>query len=193
VIDEKAFSNCKCIKTLKISEGVEHIKNGAFSDCRALERISLPESLKTVGENAFAANIALREITVLSKYTEFDEYALVLKYSSDFNHHIPDIRVIGYVNSAAEALAEKSGAMFVDIEAPITEPSTEPATMPETEPKTEPATEPSTDAVTDASGTVPPSDARNGEKNGVSVTVICIGAAVLTAVAVAVILVKKKK
>lgn len=52
-INDNAFPQCKWLRKVTISDGVETIGEGAFKGCTNLESVSLPSTLKTIGKEAF--------------------------------------------------------------------------------------------------------------------------------------------
>ena len=51
-IDTGAFSDCKYIEKVTISEGILAIRNGAFADCQNLRSVVLPSTLKSFGNDS---------------------------------------------------------------------------------------------------------------------------------------------
>ncbi|MBO5429116.1 MAG: leucine-rich repeat protein [Peptococcaceae bacterium] len=51
-IDTGAFSDCKYIEKVTISEGILAIRNGAFADCPNLRSVVLPSTLKSFGNDS---------------------------------------------------------------------------------------------------------------------------------------------
>lgn len=48
-IAEDAFKGCVMVKRIRISEGIEIIKNSAFKECKALEEVTFPDTLRRIG------------------------------------------------------------------------------------------------------------------------------------------------
>ncbi len=69
-IDDYTFSNCKNLKTVKLSEDVKIIDNGAFENCEKLSTINL-ENVEEIGWDAFkndkslAGNLSLKNVTTV--------------------------------------------------------------------------------------------------------------------------------
>ena len=53
IVEDRAFSECKNLKRIDISDGVKEIGKNAFSGCSALEHITLGNSIEEMGEYAF--------------------------------------------------------------------------------------------------------------------------------------------
>ncbi len=52
-INERCFKNCKSLKDIKLSEGLQLIKAYAFMNCTGLEVLEMPESVNSADYNAF--------------------------------------------------------------------------------------------------------------------------------------------
>lgn len=66
-IADKAFANCRKLKTVQIKANVTSIGNSAFSGCRALKKMSLSSTaLTTIGGSAFSGCTALTSFTASS-------------------------------------------------------------------------------------------------------------------------------
>lgn len=48
-IGEGAYLNCKAMKTLLISDGIEFIEDGAFANCENLSKVTFPTTLSRIG------------------------------------------------------------------------------------------------------------------------------------------------
>ena len=53
IIEEQAFSNCKHLSVIRLSDNLERIGKFAFAECYNLESILLPASLQVIEEGAF--------------------------------------------------------------------------------------------------------------------------------------------
>lgn len=74
-IGSDAFSNCRKLRQISISEGVISIDDDAFSSCTGLENIKIAASVKTIGERPFSYCTELKKIEVDEKnqyYTAID-------------------------------------------------------------------------------------------------------------------------
>ena len=69
---DKAFYNCKNLKSITIPEGVTSIGNYAFHKCTNLERISLPNSITSIGAQAFANCDSLTNVVIPDKVTRLE-------------------------------------------------------------------------------------------------------------------------
>ena len=66
-IANNAFSKCKKIKKIIISNNITVIGNGAFNKCTSLKRIVIPAKVTSIGKNAFSGCKNLKNIIVKSK------------------------------------------------------------------------------------------------------------------------------
>lgn len=64
-IDDRAFNNCKNLKTVILNEGLKSIKANAFNGCVNLKNIELPSTLRTIGQGAFYET-SIESITIPS-------------------------------------------------------------------------------------------------------------------------------
>ena len=62
-IGDKAFMDCKLLKSIVLPANITSIETGTFSDCSSLETVKLPEGLKTIGNYAFEAS-GLQTVTI---------------------------------------------------------------------------------------------------------------------------------
>ncbi len=65
-IAQTAFINCKELKEVELSEGVECLSGFAFNDCINLERIEIPSTVNYIGGGVFSGCINLTSVTVAS-------------------------------------------------------------------------------------------------------------------------------
>ena len=70
-IGEGAFSGCRNLTSIIISEGVKSIKKDAFGDCRGLTTVTIPKSLNYVGD-AFGNCFSLCTINISDLDAWFD-------------------------------------------------------------------------------------------------------------------------
>ena len=68
-IGKLAFSSCKKIEKVIISEGIEKINMSAFQLCSELKSVRLPQSLKSIGNGAFQGCTGLTSITIPDSVT----------------------------------------------------------------------------------------------------------------------------
>ena len=61
---KSAFSFCRELRVLNLSEGLEEIDIMAFWGCDKLESLSIPSTVKTIGASAFAECTSLRSVTI---------------------------------------------------------------------------------------------------------------------------------
>jgi uncharacterized protein YgiM (DUF1202 family) len=74
-IVQRAFADCKALKTVSIPRGVTKIGEMTFSNCTALERVSLPITLTEIGIGAFSDCIALSGASLPPGVEVIGEYA----------------------------------------------------------------------------------------------------------------------
>ncbi len=74
-IGEGAFSGCKNLKSVRLSQNLTRLEASLFSGCAALEEISIPDSVTTLGKAVFSGCASLREITVPGGVTVIPEEA----------------------------------------------------------------------------------------------------------------------
>ena len=70
VICKEAFSDCRVLQSIIISNSVTSIGNGAFYCCKSLQSIVIPESVTSIGTNPFADS-GVRSIVSHSKFFFF--------------------------------------------------------------------------------------------------------------------------
>lgn len=68
------WQNTETLKEVKLGGGVKDIERGAFSGCKALSTVTLSEGLMTIGDNAFQ-NCALTQLTIPTTVTTIGIYA----------------------------------------------------------------------------------------------------------------------
>lgn len=62
VIESRAFTYCKNLKTVSMGNGVERIGACAFMSCSKLETIHFSENLEKIGDTAFAGCRSLKDV-----------------------------------------------------------------------------------------------------------------------------------
>lgn len=80
-----AFSNCKNLRSVTISEGVEEIHDSAFFGCKRLTDIHIPSSVSLIDQRVFENCTDLRSITVAPDNPVYESIDGVL---FDKNDHI---------------------------------------------------------------------------------------------------------
>ncbi len=74
-IENKAFYDCKELKSIDIPNSVTNIGNYAFSDCGSLTSIEIPSSVTEIGDAAFQGCDSLISIEIPDSVTEIGRYA----------------------------------------------------------------------------------------------------------------------
>ncbi len=69
-INAFAFSGCKSLKSITLSDNIVSIGGEAFSGCSGLESITIPESVTEIGMRAFRGCSSLTSITIPEGVTE---------------------------------------------------------------------------------------------------------------------------
>ena len=74
-IEESAFSGCRRLKTLTLSENLKMIKVSAFSGCSSLTELVIPATVELIYTKAFEGCNALKSVTCLATTppTAFDQ------------------------------------------------------------------------------------------------------------------------
>ena len=75
IIEAFAFFNCKSLKTVAMSYGVERIGEAAFHSCKALANVHIPASVTVIGRSAFAECESLSEISIPGSVETLGGYA----------------------------------------------------------------------------------------------------------------------
>ena len=68
MIGDYAFSECKSVTDVIISEGIENIFSGAFQDCEGLCRVMLPESISYIATSAFDGCLKVHAVAAAGSY-----------------------------------------------------------------------------------------------------------------------------
>ena len=63
-INLKAFSNCRWLQSVIISNSVENIGDSAFYSCNQLQSVMIGKSVKTIGEYVFSRCRSLQSVTL---------------------------------------------------------------------------------------------------------------------------------
>ena len=63
-IGERAFFNCKTVKSVTIPTSVTQIWHRAFTNCRNLESVTIPSSVTDIGFYVFMGCASLKEVTI---------------------------------------------------------------------------------------------------------------------------------
>lgn len=81
IIKDKLFNSCINLKEVKIPENVTEIEGYSFGGCKALESIEIPANVKTIGSGAFGSTTNLKNINIdtNNKYLKFDNGLLMSK------------------------------------------------------------------------------------------------------------------
>lgn len=129
IIGNAAFSNCDCLETIELSQGITSIEQYAFYGCKKLKAITLPAALKSIGRNTFEGCSSLTEIEIPQGVTEFDGQMFggctaltsVTIPSSVANISVfafadcANVTIKGHKNSYAQTFAKEQGIPFVEV------------------------------------------------------------------------------
>ncbi len=74
-IEERAFKDCKSLKTVYIPDSVTSIGKFAFSDCGRLTSVTIPDSVTSIGKDAFLGCKSLTSITIPDSVTSIGSFA----------------------------------------------------------------------------------------------------------------------
>lgn len=91
---------------IEIPDTVTAVGEKAFENCDFLEKITIPESVITIEEYAFASCEMLKEIVILNSQCSITNNNNVID---------GDTAIVGFLNSTAQAYAERYGRQFIDI------------------------------------------------------------------------------
>ena len=126
-IQTGTFSNCSNLESVNIGNNVTLIEATAFVFCSKLQNIILPNNLKSIGSYAFIGCENLSNIIIPKNVTNIDLGAFYLCNNlksikilnadcsiADYSETIDESATIyGYINSTAQAYAEKYNRAFV--------------------------------------------------------------------------------
>ncbi|EJK54213.1 hypothetical protein THAOC_26215 [Thalassiosira oceanica] len=70
LIGERAFSECKALRSLAIPSSVTELGTGACSGCISLVEVEFDEGIEIIGERAFYLCTALQQVTIPSSVTK---------------------------------------------------------------------------------------------------------------------------
>lgn len=129
IIGNGAFSDCDCLETIELSQGITSIEQYAFYGCKKLKTITLPASLKSIGRNTFEGCTSLTEIEIPQGVIELDGQMFggctalesVTIPSSVANISVfafadcANVTVKGRKNSYAQTFAKEQGIPFVEV------------------------------------------------------------------------------
>ncbi|MBE6875737.1 MAG: hypothetical protein E7496_03285 [Ruminococcus sp.] len=111
-LTETAFSfmSCSALSSVQLPESLEVLGTATFASCNNLKRVLIPAGVKTIGSDAFAGT-GLTVIIIKSPDCEIIDGDTGYTLGSAENTVIH-----GYVNSTAQAYAEKYGYQFEALE-----------------------------------------------------------------------------
>lgn len=117
-IGKGAFSKCKGIKKVIISEGITVIQGGAFKECTSLKEVVLPSTLQKIGDSVDNEDGAFSECAI-----ETIQLPIGLRFigSSTFAHckKLGEINLPNSVRSLGENAFSFTGLTKVDIPASV--------------------------------------------------------------------------
>lgn len=71
-ISNNAFSNCKTLKSIKISDSINKLGEAIFMYCENLSDVTLPKNIKTIPANLFCGCTNLTNVTIPAGVTKID-------------------------------------------------------------------------------------------------------------------------
>lgn len=74
-IGDSAFADCTSLETVKISDGIECLKNAAFYRCSNLKNMTIPDSVTSIGDFAFYCCTGLQSIMIPKGVTSIGDSA----------------------------------------------------------------------------------------------------------------------
>ena len=74
-IGDKAFINCRSLKSIAIPDSVTSIGDSAFYRCSSLTSITLPDGVTSIGDNAFKECVKLMNIKIPNSVTSIGDSA----------------------------------------------------------------------------------------------------------------------
>ena len=110
-IEAKAFSNCKNLKTVVLSDSITYIGNEAFDWCMGITTFNVPKNLEVVGDNAFYeirnANVelVLEKIQSIGSLSFYNMHSETIVLSDD----LTSIGRSAFANSNAKVITIGSG------------------------------------------------------------------------------------
>lgn len=113
-VDASAFTACGDLSEVVIIGRVESIGEYAFMDCYDLSQINIPDSVTEIGRWAFYNCGSLKSIAIPKSVTLIEDRAF--GYSEDCEERISGVRIIGYVNTAAQRYAKEYNVIFQNAE-----------------------------------------------------------------------------
>lgn len=86
----RLFEGCRQLKSVKINEGVESLKEGLFSSCTSIEKLKIPTTVKEIDGNIFTNCAALEEIAINNNsYFECENNMLINKETKTITLILP--------------------------------------------------------------------------------------------------------
>lgn len=71
-ISDNAFSNCKTLKSIKLSDSINKLGEAIFMYCESLSDVTLPKNIKTIPSNLFCGCTNLTNVTIPAGVTKID-------------------------------------------------------------------------------------------------------------------------
>ncbi len=106
---EKAFYDCRSLKTVSLPNDLINIGDEAFAGCDELETINIPTKVKNIGSLVFYNDRALKNVTMPDSVTEIAEDVFVGTdlYGNDVQLMAKDMTITCSANSAAKKFADE--------------------------------------------------------------------------------------
>jgi hypothetical protein len=74
-IGDKAFYECKFLKTVTRPAGVTEVGNNAFSGCESLDNVVIPNGVTKIGDSAFWGCSSLQSVDVPASVTDIGKFS----------------------------------------------------------------------------------------------------------------------
>nr|MCR5350784.1 leucine-rich repeat domain-containing protein [Acholeplasmatales bacterium] len=96
IIDDKVFSNCESLETINLNNNIETISDYAFDSCKSLKNVTLPNSLINIGSGAFKDCESLNNLSLPATLKSIGDYAFYGNKSLDTIVLPESLETLGY-------------------------------------------------------------------------------------------------
>ena len=109
------FLDCGRLESVTLPAALISIGESVFADCYNIKHLRLPSTVRSIGDSAFANCTALRSLYIPQEVQSIDPSAFVGILYEDVDNTCPNLTIIGYPNTAAQAAADSCGLKFDDV------------------------------------------------------------------------------